>query len=170
MFDPIGDGGAIVSRDIILNDGLDTSVLNHIPPAGIVESHPHFTLWSMNYLFVSHNRKRIVLFACVQTMHTPRGNENDNSEAEYGKYAKNDIVFDDARHEEENSHVHTSSGTDNKSGKSTPIGDESVMSVMVDDTDFEEGSVDDDGEVDPGEYDFDTGAMEISIGVPSQIV
>jgi hypothetical protein len=40
---------------------------------------------------------------------------------------------------------------------------------MVDDTDFEEGSVDDDGEVDRGEYDFDTGTMEISIGVPSQI-
>jgi len=171
MFDPVGDGGgAIVSGDIILNDGLDDYMLN--PPAGIVKSHPHVTLWSMNYLFVSHNRKRIVLFACVQTMRTPQGNEDDDSEAEYGEYAENDIVFDEARREgEEEGYVHTSSsGTDNKSsGKSTPIGDESVMSVMVDDTDFEEGSVDDDGEVDRGEYDFDTGTMEISIGVPSQI-
>jgi hypothetical protein len=172
-FDPVGDGGgAIVSGDIILNDGRDAHyMLDRIPPAGIVESHPHVTLWSMNYLFVSHNRKRIVLFACVQTMRTPRGNDDDDSEAEYGEYAENDIVFDEARREEEGKrYVHTSSGTDNKSsGKSTPIGDESVMSVMVDDTDFEEGSVDDDGEVDRGEYDFDTGTMEISIGVPSQI-
>jgi hypothetical protein len=167
MFNPIGGGGAIASGDIILNDGRDTSMLDHIPPAGIVESPPHVTLWSMNYLFVSHNRKRIVLFACVQTMRTPQGNDDDDSEAEYGEYAENDIVFDEARREEEKRDVSTSNGME-KSGKSTPIGDESV-SVMVDDTDFEEGSVDVDGDVDRGEYDFDTGTMGISIGVPSQI-
>jgi hypothetical protein len=167
MFNPVGDGGAIVSGDIILNDGLDTSMLNHIPPAGLSESTPHVTLWSMNYLFVSHNKKRIVLFACVQTMRTPQGNDDDDSGAEYDEYGENDIVFDEARREEEKESENASSGVD-KSGKSTPIGDESV-SVMVDDTDFEEGSVDVDDEVDRGDYDFDTGTMGISIGVPSQI-
>ena len=121
----------------------------------------------MNYLFVSHNKKRIVLFACVQTMRTPQGNDDDVSAAEYDEYGENDVVFDEARREEEEDCVNTPSRTD-RSGKSTPIGDESV-SVMVDDTDFDEGSVDVDGEVDQGEHDFDTGTMGISIGVPSQI-
>ena len=45
---------------------------------------------SMNYFFVSRNKKRIVLFACVQTMRTPQGNDEDDyfdetEEYEYGE-------------------------------------------------------------------------------------
>jgi len=43
------------------------------------------------------------------------------------------------------------------------------MSYMVEDTDFEDGSVDVDGDVDRGECDFDTGTLGISVNIPSQV-
>ena len=67
-------------------------------------SHGHVTLWSMNYFFVSKNKKRIVLFACVETMRTPRGGDPyDPYEDGFvyddcdGGYGENDVVFDEAR-------------------------------------------------------------------------
>lgn len=66
-------------------------------------SHGHVTLWSMNYFFVSRNKKRIVLFACVETMRTPRGGgmcEHEGYGSVYddeGGYGENDVVFDEAR-------------------------------------------------------------------------
>jgi hypothetical protein len=151
---------------------------------------PHVTLWSMNYFFVSRNKKRIVLFACVQTMRTPQSNIDDDSGGydEYNDYyGENDLVFDEARREEEKLLVDYSSSSSSSNndrcgsisrGNSSPNPNpspgrdtESVMSVsMMDDdnTDLDDGSVDVDGDdVDRSSHDFDTGTMGMS--VPSQI-
>ena len=72
-------------------------------PLSSSSSHGHVTLWSMNYFFVSRNKKRIVLFACVETMRTPRGGEMYEYEGygsvydDEGGYGENDVVFDEAR-------------------------------------------------------------------------
>ena len=58
--------------------------------------------------------------------------------------------------------------SESRTGFSSPTGDES-MSYMVEDTDFEDGSVDVDGDVDRGERDFDTGTLGISVNIPSQV-
>ncbi|KAL7539205.1 hypothetical protein ACHAXR_009097 [Thalassiosira sp. AJA248-18] len=184
MFSPSG-GGRIVSEEDMLS-GLDTSMglnlPNQISPASCGDP-PHVTLWSMNYFFVSRNKKRIVLFACVQTMRTPQGNADDedfDDRDEY-EYGENNLVFDEARRgigmeqEEKRGYNDSSSyqlqhmsnmiggpsSSSNKAEFSSPGGDESV-SVMVEDTDFDEG-VDVDGDVDQGENDFDTGALGISV-------
>jgi hypothetical protein len=151
---------------------------------------PHVTLWSMNYFFVSRNKKRIVLFACVQTMRTPQSNIDDDSGGynEYDDYyGENDLVFDEARREEEKLLVDYSSSSSSSNndrrgsisrGSCSPNPNpspgrdtESVMSVsMMDDdnTDLDDGSVDVDGDdVDRSSHDFDTGSMGMS--VPSQI-
>lgn len=179
MFSPSG-GGRIVSRDNSAAMALDFSGN---------DSPPHVTLWSMNYFFVSRNKKRIVLFACVQTMRTPQGNDdNDDLDGDYDEYGENDLVFDEIRRdgmlrmrreadrEEEfnssdgypsNVPSFASGSRGSRTGFSSPTGDESV-SVMVEDTDFEDGSVDVDGDVDRGD-DFDTGTLGVSINVPSQV-
>ncbi len=40
------------------------------------------TLWTMNYFFVSGNKKRIILFACVQTMRSPQGGDDLEEEGD----------------------------------------------------------------------------------------
>ena len=120
-------------------------------------------------------------------MRTPQSNIDDDSGGydEYDDYyGENDLVFDEARREEEKLLVdcsNSSSSVDRQSpamrGGSNTNGilsspSYSVMSVsMMDDdnTDLDEGSVDvDDGDdVDRSSHDFDTGTMGMS--VPSQI-
>jgi hypothetical protein len=197
MFSPSG-GGRIVSRDLLSDDldssamALDFSSLNSSANC-CSDSPPHVTLWSMNYFFVSRNKKRIVLFACVQTMRTPQGNDDDDDlDGEYDEYGENDLVFDEARRDgmiqmreeayqegecnSSDSYPSTmgdvvgsfSPRREDRARFSSPTGDESV-SVMVEDTDFEDGSVDDDGEVVRGECDFDTGTLGVSVNIPSQV-
>jgi hypothetical protein len=177
MFSPSG-GGRIVSRDNSAAMVLDFSG---------TDSPPHVTLWSMNYFFVSRNKKRIVLFACVQTMRTPQWNDDDDDpDGEYDEYGENDLVFDEIRRdgiirmrkEADNEGEYNSSDSypstlpsfasrsrGGRTGFSSPTGDESV-SVMVEDTDVEDGSVDVDGDVDPREREVDTGALGVSVSIP----
>mmetsp|Transcript_5761 Transcript_5761/g.13133 ORF Transcript_5761/g.13133 Transcript_5761/m.13133 type:complete len:725 (+) Transcript_5761:416-2590(+) len=193
MFSP-SDGGRIVSGDSL--GGLNTSMALNLPsqiissPSAASSDAPHVTLWSMNYFFVSRNKKRIVLFACVQTMRTPQGNDDDDADDcdEY-EYGENNLVFDEARRgirmqEEENnedeydttyplahmSNMIGSSNSNNADFSSSTRGDESV-SVMVEDTDFDDRGVDVDGDdVDECENDdFDTGTLGISVSVPYQV-
>ncbi|KAL3760735.1 hypothetical protein ACHAWU_003643 [Discostella pseudostelligera] len=186
MFTPSG-GGRIVSRDL-LSDNLSSTAVE-LDFSGN-DSPPHVTLWSMNYFFVSRNKKRIVLFACVQTMRTPQGNDDDEDpDGEYDEYGENDLVFDEIRRdgmirmrkEADQEGEYNSSDSypstlpsfasrrrESRTGFSSPTGDES-MSYMVEDTDFEDGSVDVDGDVDRGECDFDTGTLGISVNIPSQV-
>ncbi len=177
MFSPSG-GGRIVSRDNSTAMALDFSGN---------DSPPHVTLWSMNYFFVTRNKKRIVLFACVQTMRTPQWNDDDDDpDGEYDEYGENDLVFDEIRRdgiirmrkEADNEGEYNSSDSypstlpsfasrsrASRTGFSSPTGDESV-SVMVEDTDIEDASVDVDGDVDRGECDFDTGTLGVSVNIP----
>mmetsp|Transcript_658 Transcript_658/g.1388 ORF Transcript_658/g.1388 Transcript_658/m.1388 type:complete len:662 (-) Transcript_658:212-2197(-) len=72
---------------------------HHILPQPSFKSNDcaHVTLWTMNYFFVSHHKKRIVLFTCVQTMRTPRSHdEAEEYQGDY-EYRENDLVFDEAR-------------------------------------------------------------------------
>ena len=173
MFSPSG-GGRIVSRDHSAAMSLDFSGN---------DSPPHVTIWSMNYFFVSRNKKRIVLFACVQTMRTPHwNNDDDDHDDEYDEYEENDVVFDEIRRDgmfrmsnEEDQDgafnrnaVYPSRRRGSMASFSSPTGDEST-SCMVEDTDFEDCSVDVDGDVDRGECDFDTGTMGVSVDIPSQV-
>mmetsp|Transcript_6304 Transcript_6304/g.10950 ORF Transcript_6304/g.10950 Transcript_6304/m.10950 type:complete len:672 (-) Transcript_6304:239-2254(-) len=180
VFSQPADGGRIVSGDTSLGDGLDTSMAynlsNQMAPSST--DPPHVTLWSMNYFFVSRNKKRIVLFACVQAMRTPQGNDGEYDD-DFGRdeyeYGENNLVFDEARRgmEDEYNDTYTSltSMNNNRIGSSSSItktaGDESV-SVMVEDTDLDEEvdviDVDGDDEV-HGENEFDTGTLS----VPSRV-
>ena len=208
----VGGGGQYafgIDGDIVLNDNnlllLDNSSSNNNNTINLSTNQilsptstnnvqhdtepPHVTLWSMNYFFVSRNKKRIVLFACVQTMRTPQDDDSGGYDEYDDYYGENDLVFDEARREEEKllvDYSNSSSSVDRQSpamrGGSNTNGilsslspgrdTESVMSVsMMDDdnTDLDEGSVDvDDGDdVDRSSHDFDTGTMGMS--VPSQI-
>lgn len=204
----VGGGGQYafgIDGDIVLNDNnlllLDNSSNNNntinlstnqilSPTSTNNVQHdtepPHVTLWSMNYFFVSRNKKRIVLYACVQTMRTPQSNIDYDSGGydEYDDYyGENDLVFDEARREEEKllvDYSNSSSSVDRQSpamrgGSNTngilsspsPGRDTESISMMDDDnTDLDEGSVDGD-DVDRSSHDFDTGTMGMS--VPSQI-
>jgi len=91
----------------ILN-GLDTTRQLTVPSANgsiagrVGEArHPaRVTLWSMNYFFVSRDKKRIVLLACVEATRTPRGSaDSADGEGYDDEYAENDVVFDEARQE-----------------------------------------------------------------------
>lgn len=179
MYTPSG-GGRIVSGDSICLDEPSSMALNlpnQISPASYSDP-PHVTLWSMNYFFVSRNKKRIVLFACVQTMRTPQGNDDDDAPSDEYEYGENDLVFDEARRsigeDQDNSCEYTyplphRSDDIGNEGKEFPMSGGDGESVMVEDTDVDEG-VDVDGEdEEQGEKDFDTGVLELSVAVPSQV-
>eukprot|EP01083_Nonionella_stella_P111489 327005_1 len=53
----------------------------------------------MNYFFVSKNKKRIVLVACVETMRTPQGDADEDGSDGYDDEYENNLVFDEARRE-----------------------------------------------------------------------
>jgi len=184
MFSPSSDGGRIVSGD--LQSGLDTSMALNLPSqmttspamALTAEHSAPPTLWSMNYFFVSRNKKRIVLFACVQTMHTPQGNDDEDADdCDEDEYGENNLVFDEARRDNEDEYDTTyplsrasnmiGSSNDNNADFSLPRrGDESVS--VVEDTDFDGGMDVDDADQCEND-DFDTGTLGISISVPSQV-
>ena len=171
MFSPSG-GGRIVSEDPVSmmrsSDGIDTSMMMTVDTSQITptteSSPPHVTLWSMNYFFVSRNKKRIVLVACVETMRTPQGDDEDVSDGYDDEYGENDVVFDEARRdvqlqEEEKANGYPS--INEKADFSSPSADCESVSVMVEEyTDFD--GVDED-DVEQDQSDFDTGTMRRSI-------
>lgn len=176
----LAEGGRIVSDDV-----------HQVSPLSLGSCPPHVTLWSMNYFFVSRNKKRIVFFACVQTVRTPQGSADDYDDYHLGRdehsgYGENNLVFDEARREKENGEHEDalspllSSASKKMIGSSairddykvsemdaSRTGDESA-SVMVEDTDIEEGVdfEDVDGDEAHVHNDFDTGTLS----VPSQVV
>lgn len=180
-------GGRIVSRNIAArgDSGLAASLayaLPEPPTPAPSSAAPHVTLWSMNYFFVSRNKKRIVLFACVQTMRTPRGRgEDDDDDGDDDDYGENAPVFDEARRgdmriRQEEAATAAGGGGDaayleatrGVSASSTVTrmasGDESVLSVRVGDTDVEEGADMGDADGEEGYYggnDFDTGSLSV---------
>lgn len=179
----LADGGRIISDD--LDTSMACNLSNQVSPSSGGDGAPHLTIWSMNYFFVSRNKKRIVLFACVQTMRTPQGNADDEDEDGYYEYGENNLVFDEARREKEdgectdtlyplsartsNTVFGTSAGED--IGKmpevlTSPLVDESVR-VVVEDTDFEEEPDVEVVDGDEGHFhnDFDTGTLS----APSQV-
>jgi hypothetical protein len=115
------------------------------------------TLWSMNYFFVSRNKKRIVLFTCVQTMRSPQGGEEFEEEGDEYQYGENDLVFDEARR--------SKTQDEKESEYSVSRGDESVMVDDVDNygVDIEVDEDEDIGDEDQEEHDFDTGALNTSV-------
>ena len=174
IFSPSG-GGRIVSEDpvsmIRSSDGIDTSMMMTIDSSQIIptidSSPPHVTLWSMNYFFVSRNKKRIVLVACVETMRTPQGDDEDVSDGYDDEYGENDVVFDEARRDvqlEEEDKANGYPSINEKADFSSPSADGESVSVMVEEyTDFD--GVDEDGDVEQDQSEFDTGTMS----APSQV-
>lgn len=178
----LAGGGRIVSDELNANMALD--LVHQVSPSSRGDRPPHVTLWSMNYFFVSKNKKRIVMFACVQTVRTPQGDAEDCDfgEGNQDGYGENNIVFEEARREKvdrgyDSASFPSSTQSDNTEVASrsnymvselcvSPAGDESV-GVMVEDTDFEEEV--DVAHVDGDEVhvhnDFDTGTLS----VPSQV-
>jgi hypothetical protein len=153
------------------SDGIDTSMMMTVDTSQITptteSSPPHVTLWSMNYFFVSRNKKRIVLVACVETMRTPQGDDEDVSDGYDDEYGENDVVFDEARRdvqlqEEEKANGYPS--INEKADFSSPSADGESVSVMVEEyTDFD--GVDEDGDIEQDQSEFDTGTMS----APSQV-
>jgi len=179
----LADGGRIISDD--LDTSMACNLSNQVSPSSGGDRAPHLTIWSMNYFFVSRNKKRIVLFACVQTMRTPQGNADDEDGDGYYEYGENNLVFDEARREKEDGEYNdtlyplsartsntvfgtsTVKGSDKMSEVLTsPSVDESV-GVMVEDTDFEEEADVEVVDGDEGHFhnDFDTGTLS----APSQV-
>ena len=160
-------GSRFVSGDA-LSSCLDTSAVLSLPdriPTSKADDSAHVTLWSMNYFFVSGNKKRIVLFACVECIGS-QGDSTDDDDVDDCEYGENDVVFDEARRgkrqeEKEDEYSYPMSPMRTVIG-SSPLeslsvgGDESV-SVMVE----EYGTDIDDG--DGSQNDFDTGLLEASV-------
>ena len=158
------DGSRIVSGDAL--NCLDTSAVLSLPdriPTSKADDSAHVTLWSMNYFFVSGNKKRIVLFACVECIGNQGDVSGDDDVVDDYEYGENDVVFDEARRgkrqeeKEERSVIGSPSPLETFSVASV-AGDESV-SVMVEDY----GVDMDGGDEDQGENDFDTGALGTSV-------
>jgi len=155
-------------------DGLDNSPILELPhriltsPVTKSDDSAQVTLWSMNYFFVSRNKKRIVLFTCVLTMRSPQGGEEYDEETDEYHYGENDLVFDEARRsktqEESECHFTVYPMVDMMSR-----GDESFMVEDVDvygiDVDVDEDEAD--GEEDQEGKDFDTGELNKSVHPPS---
>jgi len=161
-------GSRFVSGDAL--NCLDTSTVLSLPdriPTSKADDSAHVTLWSMNYFFVSGNKKRIVLFACVECIGNQGDGSGDDDVVDDYEYGENDVVFDEARRgkrQEEKDDGYTSYPLRSVIGSPSPLesfsvaGDESV-SIMVEDY-----SVDmDGGDENQGENDFDTGALGTSV-------
>jgi len=153
MFSPSG-GGRIISGERLSSDGIDMSMLDvprQISPA--MDSSPHVTLWSMNYFFVSKNKKRIVLVACVETMRTPQGDADEDGSDGYDDEYENNLVFDEARREKaakvEEDHLTSDDRVDFSSPSDVPYSQ---------DTEDEHEIIDVDEDV-CEDQDFDTGTM-----------
>lgn len=168
-------GGCLLfPGDETMLDGLDNSPILELPhriltsPVTKTEDSAQVTLWSMNYFFVSRNKKRIVLFTCVLTMRSPQGGEEYDEETDEYHYGENDLVFDEARRsktqEESENHFTAYPVVDMMSR-----GDESFMVEDADvygiDVDVDEDDAD--GEEDQEGKDFDTGELNTSVYPPS---
>eukprot|EP00577_Skeletonema_sp_RCC1716_P009457 CAMPEP_0113389084 /NCGR_PEP_ID=MMETSP0013_2-20120614/9431_1 /TAXON_ID=2843 ORGANISM="Skeletonema costatum, Strain 1716" /NCGR_SAMPLE_ID=MMETSP0013_2 /ASSEMBLY_ACC=CAM_ASM_000158 /LENGTH=651 /DNA_ID=CAMNT_0000272123 /DNA_START=286 /DNA_END=2241 /DNA_ORIENTATION=+ /assembly_acc=CAM_ASM_000158 len=160
-------GSRFVSGDAL--NCLDTSTVLSLPdriPTSKADDSAHVTLWSMNYFFVSGNKKRIVLFACVECIGNQGDGSGDDDVVDDYEYGENDVVFDEARRgkrQEENEGeynypLRSVIGSPSPLESFSVAGDESV-SVMVEDY----GVDMDGGDEDQGENDFDTGALGTSV-------
>ncbi|KAL7534843.1 hypothetical protein ACHAWF_004966 [Thalassiosira exigua] len=164
-------GGRIVSDETLPSlEGVDPPCSPSSDPSG------HVTIWSANYLFVSKNKKRVVLFACVQTARSPQGGDEDCCEVgDESEYAENDPVFDEARRGlrgegtrrayEEEIVVKSSWSRDKAETYASAREDETVV-VEDMDCEAEEGAEDGEGEGEGGDFE----ALGISVGVPSHVV
>ena len=160
--------GRLVSADAL--NCFDTSSMLSLPdriPTSKADDATHVTLWSMNYFFVSGNKKRIVLFACVECIGNQGDGSGDDDVVDDYEYGENDVVFDEARRgkrQEEKEGEYYNPMRSSVIGSPSPLesfsvtGDESV-SVMVEDY----GVDMDGGDEDQGENDFDTGALGTSV-------
>mmetsp|Transcript_9217 Transcript_9217/g.15254 ORF Transcript_9217/g.15254 Transcript_9217/m.15254 type:complete len:596 (+) Transcript_9217:1909-3696(+) len=170
-----GDGGFLPSTTTAGNSGgsrfvsgdalncLDTSNVLSLPdriPTSKADDSAHVTLWSMNYFFVSGNKKRIVLFACVECIGNQGDGSGDDDVVDDYEYGENDVVFDEARRgkRQEEKEERSVIGSPSPLESFSVAGDESV-SVMVEDY----GVDMDGGDEDQGENDFDTGALGTSV-------
>ncbi|KAL9187374.1 hypothetical protein ACHAXT_001477 [Thalassiosira profunda] len=174
VFDP--QDGRIVSANMLAgrDDSLGLILPNRISAAS--SDPPHVTIWNMNYFFVSRNKKRIVLLACVQTMRTPQGDEDDEGSDDY-EYAENEVVFEEARRGVRESQrgdggVSSPMPGGGKVELSSPGVGEETASVVVEEIDFDDCydiDVDEDADPDQGDH-FDSEAPGMSVGIPSNIV
>lgn len=167
-------GGCVLfpTEDTLMG-GLDTSTSFELPhriltsPVTKSEDTAQVTLWAMNYFFVSRNKKRVVLFACVQTMRSPQGGDDYEEEGDEYQYGENDLVFDEARRsktEEEKESGYTPSLADMISrGDDSNLADDGEQYGVDVDVDEDE----DVGDEDQEETDFDTGALNCSVHPPS---
>mmetsp|Transcript_1155 Transcript_1155/g.1786 ORF Transcript_1155/g.1786 Transcript_1155/m.1786 type:complete len:665 (-) Transcript_1155:205-2199(-) len=162
-----GGSSRFVSGDAL--NCLDTSTVLNLPdriPTSKADDSAHVTLWSMNYFFVSGNKKRIVLFACVECIGNQGDGSGDDDVVDDYEYGENDVVFDEARRgkrqeekeSEYNYPLRSVIGSPSPLESMSVAGDESV-SVMVEDY----GVDMDGGDEDQGENDFDTGALGTSV-------
>ena len=149
--------------------------LASLPPSDAAP--PHVTLWSMNYFFVGGNKKRIVLFACVETMRSPRDGGGASADEEDYDDGENALVFDEARRTQEAATAAAREGggeayPTSKTGSGgfssfarASAGEKSVRDVTLEDTDVEEDDADlgdaDGEEAYYGEHDFDTGRLRV---------
>lgn len=155
-----------------LVDGLDTSKSPELPhriltsPVTKSKDTAQVTLWAMNYFFVSRNKKRIVLFACVQTMRSPQGGEEFEEADEY-QYEENEVVFDEARRsktqEEKESGYSLFPSADFMSRGDSNMADEADNYEVDVEVDEDEEIGDEDQE----ETEFDTGNLNMSVHPPS---
>lgn len=169
----VARGCLLFPSDDSLMDGLDTATSLELPhriltsPVTKSEDTAQVTLWAMNYFFVSRNKKRVVLFACVQTMRSPQGGEDYEEEGDEYQYGENELVFDEARR---------SKTEEEKESGYTPFPLADLMSRgdsnMADDADNYgvDVEVDEDEEIgdeDQEETEFDTGNLNMSVHPPS---
>ena len=168
-----GGGCLLFPTEDSLMDGIESSISLELPhriltsPVTKSEDTAQITLWTMNYFFVSRNKKRIVLFACVQTMRSPQGDEDHEDEDDDYQYGENDLVFDEARRsktEEEKESEYAPSSTDIISREENSNMADDIDNYGVDVEVDEDEDIDDE---DQEETDFDTGALNMSVHPPS---
>ena len=168
-----GNEGAAPNRGCLLfptednvMDGLTNSASDFphrilTSPMTKSEDTAQVTLWTMNYFFVSGNKKRIILFACVQTMRSPQGGDDLEEEGDEYQYGENELVFDEARRsktQEEKDHGYELYPlVDTRGGDDSNMADEANYEVDVDIDEDDEA-----GDEDQEETDFDTGALKVS--------
>eukprot|EP00804_Cyclotella_cryptica_P019195 CCRYP_006107-RA/>CCRYP_006107-RA protein AED:0.14 eAED:0.14 QI:490/1/1/1/1/1/2/416/624 len=168
------DNGAISGSCLLFPDeetvldGFDDSSTLELPhriltsPVTKSEETAQVTLWSMNYFFVSRNKKRIVLFTCVLTMRSPQGGEEFDEETDEYQYGENDLVFDEARRSKTQEESESSYTTYSNAGRTSRSG---FMAEDVDvyGIDVEVDEDDADGDEDKEEKEFDTGELNRSV-------
>lgn len=147
--------------------GLDTANLPHriLPSPAASSENAVVTLWSTNYFFVSRNKKRIVLFACVQAMRSPQGDDYEEEGDEYD-YGENDLVFDEARRGSKKERMEEDFLSYPNANSNLSTEDSNMVEDPEEGVDVDVDEDVDEGDEDQEENDFDTGALNRSIRPP----